>query len=71
MVFVTMGKIDATLRKCSELLECLELQGIAARAITRDGLGLVGGNPAVTHMMQISTYRPQEFAQARAAHFRA
>src|SRR5262245_16341162 len=45
MVFVTMGKIDATLRKCSELLECLELQGIAARAITRDGLGLVGRNP--------------------------
>jgi hypothetical protein len=45
MVFVTMGKIDATLRKCSGLLECLELQGIAARAITRDGLGLVGGNP--------------------------
>src|SRR5262245_54127894 len=45
MVFVTMGKIDATLRKCSELLECLELQGIAARAITRNGPGLVGGNP--------------------------
>src|SRR5262245_1389845 len=45
MVFVTKGKIDATLRKCSQLLECLELQGIAVRAITRDGLGLVGGNP--------------------------